>query len=92
MIEILFFAALTGYMIFRLWSVLGKRTGFEAPPPPKTLNKEVDNVIPLPTRASSKQLEKTSPLETNPSIAEGLKKMNLETRTRTKTIMKVLFV
>jgi len=75
MMEILFFAALTGYMIFRLWSVLGRRTGFEAPPPPQTLEKDVDNVIPLPIRASQKQLEKTPSLETNPSIAEGLKKI-----------------
>lgn len=75
MMEILFFAALTGYMFFRLWSVLGKRTGFEAPPPSKTPDKEADNVIPLPIRTSQMQLEKPSSLETNPSIAEGLKKI-----------------
>lgn len=75
MMEILFFAALTGYMIFRLWSILGKRTGFEAPPPPKTLDKEADNIIPLPIRTSQKQLEKPSSAEPNPSITEGLKKI-----------------
>ncbi len=78
MMEILFFAALTGYMIFRLWAVLGKRTGFEAPPPPKTSDKDADNVIALPIRSSQKQQslqEKPSPSELNPSIEEGLKKI-----------------
>lgn len=78
MMEILFFAALTGYMIFRLWSVLGKRTGFEAPPPPKPLDKDVDNVITLPVRPSQKQQlpQESSPSsELNPSIKDGLKKI-----------------
>lgn len=78
MMEILFFAALTGYMIFRLWSVLGKQTGFEAPPPSKTSPKDTDNVIALPIRGP----QKTPPLQENsppavfdPSIEEGLKKI-----------------
>jgi predicted lipid-binding transport protein (Tim44 family) len=78
MMEILFFAALTGYMIFRLWSVLGKRTGFEAPPSSKAPDKDVDNVIALPTRGSQKQqpLQETpSPSKLNPSIEEGFKKI-----------------
>jgi predicted lipid-binding transport protein (Tim44 family) len=52
MMEILFFAFLTGYMIFRLWGLLGKRTGFEAPPP--SPEKDADNVIALPVRAKPK--------------------------------------
>lgn len=78
MMEILFFAALTGYMIFRLWSVLGKRTGFEAPPPPKTPENNGDNVIALPVRSKRQQQsveEKPSPSELNPSIEEALKKI-----------------
>ena len=78
MMEILFFAALTGYMIFRLWSVLGKRTGFEAPPPPKLSDKDMDNVIALPVRPSQKQQlpQEASPSsELNPSIKDGLKKI-----------------
>ena len=78
MMEILFFAALTGYMIFRIWSVLGKRTGFEAPPPPKTPDKDVDNVIALPVRSSQKQqtFQETPPSsKLDPSIEEGLKKI-----------------
>lgn len=76
--EILFFAALTGYMIFRLWSVLGKRTGFEAPPPSKTSDKEAaDNVIALPIRGPqrSPSLEEPSPTAFDPSIEDGLKKI-----------------
>lgn len=78
MMEILFFAALTGYMIFRLWSVLGKRTGFEAPPPSKTSDKEAaDNVIALPIRGPqrSPSLEEPSPTAFDPSIEDGLKKI-----------------
>lgn len=78
MMEILFFAALTGYMIFRIWSVLGKRTGFEAPPPPKTPDKDVGNVIALPVRSSQKQqtFQETPPSsKLDPSIEEGLKKI-----------------
>lgn len=78
MMEILFFAALTGYMIFRLWSVLGKHTGFEAPPPSKTSDKEVaDNVIALPIRVPqrSPSLEEPSPAAFDPSIEDGLKKI-----------------
>lgn len=78
MMEILFFAALTGYMIFRLWSVLGKRTGFEAPPPPKNVDRDVDNVIALPIRSSQKQQSPQDPpslSELNPSIEKGLKEI-----------------
>ncbi|MGV8947908.1 MAG: Tim44/TimA family putative adaptor protein [Candidatus Paracaedibacter sp.] len=78
MMEILFFAALTGYMIFRLWSVLGKRTGFEAPPPSKTSPKDADNVIALPIRGPQKVpplQENSSPAAFDQSIEEGLKKI-----------------
>lgn len=78
MMEILFFAALTGYMIFRLWSVLGKQTGFEAPPPSNTPDKETaDNVIALPIRGPqrSPSLEEPSPAAFDPSIEDGLKKI-----------------
>ena len=54
MMEILFFAFLTGYMIFRLWSILGKRTGFEAPPPEAA--SESSNIIALPVRSSKKSI------------------------------------
>jgi predicted lipid-binding transport protein (Tim44 family) len=79
MMEILFFAALTGYMIFRLWSVLGKRTGFEAPPPSKTSGKEgADNIIALPIRGPQKApplQENSSPTAFDPSFEEALKKI-----------------
>jgi predicted lipid-binding transport protein (Tim44 family) len=78
MMEILFFAALTGYMIFRLWSVLGKRTGFEAPPPSKPSHKDEDNVITLPIRGAQKApspQENPSPTAFDSSIEDGLKKI-----------------
>jgi predicted lipid-binding transport protein (Tim44 family) len=55
MIETILFAFFTVYILFRLWSVLGKRTGFVAPPresedrPSET----GDNVIALPSRVIS---------------------------------------
>lgn len=60
MMEIIFFAFLTGYLAFRLWSILGKRTGFDGAPPensPQTFvaDKVIANIIPLPTRNSQKK-------------------------------------
>lgn len=78
MMEILFFALLTGYMIFRLWTVLGKRTGFEAPPPPQQPEKEGDNVIPLPLKKNNNvqaREEIGSPSALKPSVVDGLKKI-----------------
>ena len=78
MIEILFFAFLTGYMIFRLWAILGKRTGFEAPPPSSQPEKDANNVIALPVRLKQKsELQEDAPPspELKPSIEEGLKKI-----------------
>jgi len=76
MMEIFFFAALTGYLIFRLWSVLGKRTGFEAPPPPSEIpEKNGDNVVVLPVQTKRRQppLENRDP--SDPSSEEGLRKI-----------------
>jgi predicted lipid-binding transport protein (Tim44 family) len=55
MMEIIFFAFLTGYLAFRLWSILGKRTGFDGSSPENSSRNEMaddrgGNVIPLPTR------------------------------------------
>lgn len=77
MVEILFFAFLTGYLIFRLWTVLGKRTGFEAPPPPPA-DKETSNVIALPSREASKstpQEDTPSSPSFSPQLQEGLQKI-----------------
>ncbi|MEI9885589.1 MAG: Tim44/TimA family putative adaptor protein [Rhizomicrobium sp.] len=58
-IEILVFAVIAGVILFRLYTVLGRRTGHEAPPPeryrmsgnaPSEAAPPKDNVIPLPTR------------------------------------------
>lgn len=55
MVEILLFAVLSGYLFYRLWSVLGTRTGQEKQrhwPRPETLE---DNVIILPQKNSPQQ-------------------------------------
>lgn len=78
MMEILFFAALTGYMIFRLWSLLGKRTGFEAPPPSSRPEKDADNVVALPVPSQKKrefQEEAPSPSDLKPFIVQGVKEI-----------------
>ena len=57
MMETLLFAFLAGYIFFRLWAVLGKRTGFEAPPPPdeaRNAKETTDKAAALPgSRTSS---------------------------------------
>jgi predicted lipid-binding transport protein (Tim44 family) len=78
MMEILFFAFLTGYMIFRLWGLLGKRTGFEVPPSSLRPEKDKDNVIALPVRAQKKAglgEEELSLPELKPSIEAGMKEI-----------------
>lgn len=62
-LDILFFAAIAAFLIFRLWSVLGRRTGLDHRPdsaswhlhddkddPPATQKKEEENVVRLPGR------------------------------------------
>jgi predicted lipid-binding transport protein (Tim44 family) len=78
MMEILFFAFLTGYMIFRLWGLLGKRTGFEAPPSSLRPEKDTDNVIALPVQAKKKagpREEGLSLPELKPSIEADMQKI-----------------
>lgn len=51
LLELLFLMILTGYIFFRLWSVLGTRTGHEKPPRPSAFDQDdsddQDNVIVL---------------------------------------------
>lgn len=49
MLEILFFAILSGYLFFRLWSVLGERTGFE-----KTFDRKSDSMVDVTPQSPSK--------------------------------------
>jgi len=57
LLEILVLALIAGVILFRLYTVLGRRTGHEAPPPdprvPASVPRDAakDNVIPLPSRA-----------------------------------------
>jgi len=77
MMEMLFFAFLAGYLIFRLWSILGKRTGFEAPPPSQVQGKEKNNVIALPIRTKRVPAHQEIPPSPTPNSAlkAGLKKI-----------------
>ncbi len=55
LIEILVLALIAGVILFRLYSVLGRRTGHEAPPPdprvPANAPRDAANVIALPNRS-----------------------------------------
>lgn len=55
LIEILVLALVAGVILFRLYTVLGRRTGHEAPPPdprvPVNAPPAQNNVIPLPARS-----------------------------------------
>ena len=78
MMEILFFAFLTGYMIFRLWSILGKRDGFEGPPSAQNSETKADNVIPMPMRPLKEQIataEDNTTVEVNSAVEIGIKKL-----------------
>lgn len=49
--DILIFAGIAAFVLFRLFNVLGRRTGNERPPPspmPGDAAREQDNVVPLP--------------------------------------------
>jgi predicted lipid-binding transport protein (Tim44 family) len=53
-LDIVFLALIAGFIGFRLWSVLGQRTGHEQSPDPLArpkANPGEDNVVPLPGRA-----------------------------------------
>lgn len=75
MMEILFFAALTGYMIFRLWAVIGKRDGFEAPPSTTKIEKEESRVVPLYAKKSIQKQNEEPSSNINSTLEEGLKKI-----------------
>ncbi|HEY0299904.1 MAG TPA: Tim44/TimA family putative adaptor protein [Rhizomicrobium sp.] len=83
-IEILVFAVIAGVILFRLYTVLGRRTGHEAPPPeryrlsgnaPSDAAPPKDNVIPLPTRAEQIAERPADPM------ARGLFDIKLADRT-----------
>lgn len=81
--DILLFAALAGFLFFRLRSVLGRRTGNERPPEnpyeanPDSQN-ENDNVIPLPNRSEEEGSEEEAYPE-NP-LSAGLLSVKMADR------------
>ena len=68
--EIIIFAVLAGYLFFRLWSVLGVRTGNEKPLNPSRQERfegvEKDNVIVM-----LKQAAKNTAIEESDSVIDG---------------------
>jgi predicted lipid-binding transport protein (Tim44 family) len=68
-IDIILFAGVAFFLVFRLWSVLGRRTGTERPPlvPPTALRQVTPptNVVPLADRPNSgfRPQTATSPLQ-----------------------------
>ena len=65
-IDIILFAAVAAFLVFRLWSVLGRRTGSEQPPakPPQPIlaprTGSPDNVVALPDRSRPSTLGRPS--------------------------------
>ncbi len=58
LLEILFFAMVAGIVLFRLYSVLGRRTGNERPPSDginPRIGHTVDNVVKLPERGIARE-------------------------------------
>lgn len=74
--ETILFAVLAGYLFFRLWSVLGTRTGEEKPmDPSKNVlfeRQEQDNVIVIPKQFSQASIQE----EKEPSFGKQLKELS----------------
>jgi predicted lipid-binding transport protein (Tim44 family) len=72
-IDIILFAMVAAFLVFRLWSVLGRRTGSEQPPvkPPQPImaprTGSPDNVVALPDRSRS-----ATPVRPSNSLEAGL--------------------
>jgi len=61
LIEILFFALLSFYLFFRLWSVLGKKTGLDSRPPQIDEGPTGAKIIPLPSRDRPEIVQEQAP-------------------------------
>ena len=62
-VDIILLAMIAGFLILRLRSVLGRRTGHETPPEQmvrRTANDDQDNVVPLPTSGPGQSDEATA--------------------------------
>lgn len=57
-IDIIFFAAVAGFILLRLRGVLGRRTGHQRPPPvqPRNIDEANENVIQLPDRDEADEM------------------------------------
>lgn len=79
-VEIVFFALLAGYLIFRLWSVLGRETPEDMERRQRRFldqeneQEKVDNVIPLPERNPSREKEIPHD-DLTPGVREGIRKL-----------------
>lgn len=80
-VEIVFFAMLAGYLIFRLWAVLGRETPEDMERRQKghfdqEEGEKVDNVIPLPDRNVVRERENPTPNEEfSAGVREGIRQL-----------------
>ena len=72
--EIILFACIAAFLVYRLGSVLGKRTGHERPPGDifeRNLNSDNDNVVTLPERSSQQgDSEEAGPTSVTVGVAQ----------------------
>lgn len=73
MVEILLFAVLSGYLFYRLWGVLGTRTGHEKQRQWQRAETPEDNVIILPKKNVSHQTEPEAVIDTPEPFIKQLK-------------------
>ena len=90
-LDIILFGLLAAFLVFQLWSVLGRRTGHEEEPrEPLRRDKQdeagEDNTIPFPSRASGKQDDASTTFARNSgnysgALAQALTDIELADRT-----------
>jgi predicted lipid-binding transport protein (Tim44 family) len=73
MVEILLFAVLSGYLFYRLWGVLGTRTGHEKQRQWQRAETPEDNVIILPKKNVPQQTEPEAVIDTPEPFIKQLK-------------------
>jgi predicted lipid-binding transport protein (Tim44 family) len=83
LLEILFIAMVAGLVLFRLYSVLGRRTGHERPPQEEVnarVGQTADNVVQLPDRTAQQRENANAERPTDP-LQRGLVDIKLADRT-----------
>ena len=83
-LDIIFFAMVAAFIVLRLRSVLGRRTGHERPPPealpPRGETPAEDNVVSLPERAGAPDGPPEGGLDIEDDVRAGLTQIRLADR------------